>query len=490
MVKKLKVIKNKTSKKNLVKKKLQPKKGVKLKLVKIKKIQNKIKKINKKISKLRAKKNTIEKAVNKKPTKVLSTKKKSKVFFKKTKKIQKKTPKKIQKKITKKIPKKIIKKIKKIVKKKFPKTLKKTLVKNKLKKKSKKGLQLHKSSSNPIMGPTHFPWESHAVFNPASIYLGGRVHLFYRAMGSDGVSRIGYASSSDGVNFDDRLFYPIYFMQDVEDTKDHWPYTSPARPVYDTDLYASGGGWGGCEDPRAVVIDGVVYITFNMFNGWHSMRVAVVSIKEADLLAKRWHWSPISFISRFGDRQKNWVLFPEKINGKFVIFHNLDLGDPNHVGITYVNKLDSSESPTTKNSAPDPHVLPDHIVAWHKRTRSAASPPIKTKDGWLLFYHAMDKDGSEHYKLGALMLDLKDPSRVLYRAQYPILEPEEWYENDWKPGIIYASGAIEKDGELFVYYGGGDKRIGVASISMSKLINSMKEGSKTKLKVRKINKIK
>ena len=93
----------------------------------------------------------------------------------------------------------------------------------------------------------------------------------------------------------------------------------------------------------------------------------------------------------------------------------------------------------------------------------------------------MDKDDANRYKLGALLLDLKDPEKVLYRAQYPILEPDAWYENDWKPGIIYASGAVIKNGRLLIYYGGGDKHIGIASIMLSDLINSMKKNGAVKL---------
>ncbi len=345
-------------------------------------------------------------------------------------------------------------------------------------KKITKVTKLARSPRNPIIEPRSYSWESQAVLNPAAIYLDGRVHLFYRALGNDGVSRIGYASSSDGINFTERLSCPVYFVENTEEMKKHWPFTTPAH--YDIALYASGGGWGGCEDPRTVLIDDTIYMTFNMFNGWDSMRVAVTSIKEKDLLNKKWFWQNFSYLSHEGDRQKNWVLFPEKINGKFAIFHNLDKGDPSHVGITYVNKLDMSETPQGKD-APDPQKLPDHIVAWHKRTRSAASPPIKTKDGWLLLYHAMDKDDGDRYKLGAILLDLKDPQKVLYRAQHPILEPDVWYENDWKPGIIYASGSIVKDGKLFVYYGGGDKRIALATIKLQDLIKSMKENGKVKL---------
>ena len=67
------------------------------------------------------------------------------------------------------------------------------------------------------------------------------------------------------------------------------------------------------------------------------MRVAVTSIKEENLLNKKWIWENFSYLSRPGDRQKNWVLFPEKINGKFALFHNLDKGNPNRVHIAFIN---------------------------------------------------------------------------------------------------------------------------------------------------------
>ncbi len=380
---------------------------------------------------------------------------------------KKATTKKITKKIVKKTTKKITKKI----------------VKRKVVKKSSTKLERH--SGNPIMTPSHYSWESQAVFNPGAVISKGSVHLFYRALGDDGVSRIGYASSTDGVNFDTRLTHPVYIAQNYEEASKHWPFTSPARLTYNPSIYVSGGGWGGCEDPRTVIIDGVVYMTFNMFNGWYSMRVAVTSIKEEDLLNKRWNWQNFSYLSRPGDRQKNWVLFPEKINGKFALFHNLDKGDPSRVHIAYLHRLNTLEAPTAKE-APDPQQIRDHDVAWHYRTRSVASPPIKTKDGWLLLYHAMERNDPNRYKVGAMLLDLKDPEKVLYRASQPILEPDEWYENDYKPGVVYASGAVVKDGTLLVYYGGGDKYIAVASIELTELLNAIKQGKVVKLKNNKV----
>jgi predicted GH43/DUF377 family glycosyl hydrolase len=376
------------------------------------------------------------------------------------------------------------KKTKKVVKKSTKKkkvVVKKTTIKKKIKKvvrkislKTKIPSIVKKFEGNPIIEPKHNSfWESEAVFNPAAVVHDGRVHLFYRALGVDGVSRIGHISSSDGINFDDRLPYPVYAAQEAQEVQKHYPHTSPARLIYDPSFYTSGGGWGGCEDPRAVKIDGRIYMTFNMFNGWHSMRVAFTSISEQDLTHKVWNWSKFVYLSRPGDRQKNWVLFPEKINGKFALFHNLDKGDPSRVHIAYINKLDMSETPGEKDAV-DPQGLPDHIVAWHNRTRSASAPPIKTSDGWLLFYHAMDKDDPNRYKVGALLLDLKDPTKVLYRSSRPVLEPDEWYENDYKPGIIYASGAVVKDGTLFLYYGGGDKRIAVAYAKLDDFLRKLK----------------
>ena len=376
------------------------------------------------------------------------------------------------KKKTKKSPKK------KIVKKKS-KTLKRV---QKSKKKRPRALDLRRSLHNPVIDPTPGSyWESEAVFNPGAVIHGGRVHLFYRALGPDGISRVGYASSEDGIHFDKRYPYPVYMPETVTESAKHRPYTSPARLAYDTGLYVSGGGWGGCEDPRAVKIDGRVYLTFNIFNGWHSIRVGLTSISESDLEQGRWNWRRFVFLSPPNERHKNWVLFPEKVNGKYALLHNLYDNDPARVRVEY---LDDLEEYIPYFDSPDPHLLPDRELAWHNRTRSVVPPPIKTRYGWLLFYHAMDKSDPGRYKLGAMLLDSKDPRKILFRSRYPVLEPDEWYENDWKPGIIYASGAAIKGGTLFIYYGGGDKHIGVAYANLDEFVRKLMKNEHAVLSVK------
>lgn len=366
-----------------------------------------------------------------------------------------------------------------------PKAVKKTVSKKKSRKTSKKSqiskrvprkrrpraLDLRRSLHNPIINPVSGSyWESEAVFNPGAVLHGGRVHLFYRALGSDGISRVGYASSKDGIHFDKRYPHPVYMPETVAESSRHRPYTSPARLSYNTGLYISGGGWGGCEDPRAVKIGNRIYLTFNMFNGWHAIRVGLTSISEKDLEEGRWNWRRFVFLSPPNERHKNWALFPEKIGGKYALFHNLHHDDSSQVRIEYIDDLDGFIPPF---ESPDPQTLPDRELAWHNRTRSVGPPPVKTDYGWLAFYHAMDKNDPNRYKLGAMLLDSKDPRKILYRSRYPILEPDEWYENDWKPGIIYASGAIVKGDMLFIYYGGGDKYIGVAYTNLHEFVQKL-----------------
>jgi predicted GH43/DUF377 family glycosyl hydrolase len=332
---------------------------------------------------------------------------------------------------------------------------------------------------NPVVRPNpNDSWEANAVFNPAAIYLDGRVHILYRALGPDGVSRIGYASSRDGINFDERLREPAFVPEIAAAAKLRNPFTSPARLHYDTRTYASGGGWGGSEDPRLATIDGRVYMTFSSFNGWDSIRMSVASLTEKAFLAHEWDWRGPAFLSRAREVHKNWVLFPEKLNGKFAILHAISPA----VQIAYV---DDPEAGGEEGFPIDSHYdarTPGREEMWDSWVRGAGPPPIKTDKGWLLLYHAVDEREPSRFKLGAMLLDRGDPTRILYRSRRPILEPDAPYENDWKPGIVYSCGAIVKDGTLFVYYGGGDKTVNVATASLKRFLAELMENGNATLK--------
>lgn len=334
-------------------------------------------------------------------------------------------------------------------------------------------LLLNKSHRNPILKPGTNPWTAEAVMNPAATDLGGRIHLIYRAIGMDGVSRLGYASSPDGTTFDKRLPYPVYAAQKPRNLPGHAMRYSPI-------LYPSGGSWGGCEDPRMVVIEGRVYVTFNMFDGWDFIRVASISIAEEDFLSGQfWKWDGPHILSEPKQIHKNWVLFPEKIGGKYAILHSV----VPEVEIAYRDAIEDIglTEPFVESWAGPRGSLPAREDVWDSFVRGAGPPPVKTPRGWLLLYHAIDKRDPGRYKLGAMLLDLNDPTRVLCRSAAPVLSPDEPYENHGKPGIVYACGAVVRDNTLFVYYGGADKVVCVATAQLDSFLDALIAGSQPSL---------
>lgn len=321
---------------------------------------------------------------------------------------------------------------------------------------------LERHPENPIITPNpHNAWESEATFNPAAVQLDNKVHLLYRAIGSNGMSYIGYASGEDGIHFDERSDEPVYIAQE------HYSKLNAPKNRY-TNTYMSGGSWSGCEDPRAVVVDDTLYMTYTAFDGYHPPGMALTSIPVADFARQDWNWTEPILLSKPHAIQKNWVMFPEKINGKYAFMHSINpkiridfFDDPMDAEMA-IESLFSNKGNNTR---------------WDNLMRGPATPPLKTKEGWLVLYHAMDKRDPDRYKLGAMLLDLEDPTKILHRSAAPILEPNMHYENEGaKRGVVFACGSIIKDGRLFVYYGGADSVACVASAPLDTFLEAvMKE---------------
>lgn len=326
---------------------------------------------------------------------------------------------------------------------------------------------LYKPIHNPILSPqAHNSWEAFCTFNPAAIYAADKVHLLYRAQGHDYVSQIGYASSSDGIAIDERLDKPAYWPTQV--------FEGVSLPPGDPDSpFISGGGCGGCEDPRATIIDDRVYMTYVAYNGWDHPRVALTSIALTDFLAQRFFWEKPVIISAPGIVDKSACIFPEKINGKYVILHRVF---PD-ILIDYVDSLNFDGSSYLQGQD---KISPRSSEWWDSRKIGAGAPPLKTEAGWLLIYQAVDDKDASQYKIGAMLLDLNDPSKVLFRSAMPILEPKEKYENfGFKAGVVYPCGAVIKDGTLLVYYGGADSFVCVATADLGEFLDDLKQTGKT-----------
>jgi predicted GH43/DUF377 family glycosyl hydrolase len=192
--------------------------------------------------------------------------------------------------------------------------------------------RLCRHEENPILEPLdENAWEAFSAFNAAAVLLDEKVHLLYRAQGHDGISILGYAMTEDGIHITKRSPDPVFVPSNPFDTRKK----GTPRHSYP---YVSGGGWGGCEDPRLTKIGGRIYMTYVAFNGAAPPGVALTSIRTSDF-GKRWRWTEPRLISRPGHTRKNWVVFPEKIRGKFAILHIISP----LIGVDYVDSLDDPD---------------------------------------------------------------------------------------------------------------------------------------------------
>ncbi len=338
---------------------------------------------------------------------------------------------------------------------------------------------LERFSDNPILEPvpTH-PWESKAVFNPGAINIGGKVHIIYRALGDADISFLGYASSIDGLHIDERLDKPIYSPREPFEgslstgATTRTPTvtivsTEEADEIVVSEYTSGGGGSGRCEDPRLSVINSKIYMTYVAYDGHSPPRVALTSINVDDFLARDWQWKQPVLISPPGVVDKNACILPEKINSKYVIFHRIypDI---------LIDFVDDLEFDGKTRWLKGEYKIPPREDYWDSRKLGAGAPPIRTKDGWLLIYQAVGERDPSQYLIGAMLLDLKDPTRVLARSDVPILEPQAKYENEgWKSGVVYPCGAVVIKDRLFVYYGGADKFVCGASVKLDEFLGRL-----------------
>jgi predicted GH43/DUF377 family glycosyl hydrolase len=291
-------------------------------------------------------------------------------------------------------------------------------------------MKLIREKNDPILTPIkENQWESYSGFNCAAAIANDTVHIIYRAeddpVAQNSISRLGYASSTDGINF----------------TRQDQPVFGPEGPQEK----------GGVEDPRLTKINDEFYMLYTAYSGeshahdWYNTKIAMASTKDFQ------NWKRWGVILDEVDN-KDGALFPEKINEQYVLLHRRKP----HIWLGYSDNFYcwSDHKPimtTIENS-------------WESKKIGIAGPPHKTDKGWLLFYHAVDN--KDVYRLGVALLDLDDPSKVLIRQKEPILEPElPWEQEGQIPNVVFSCGSVKKGDKYYVYYGGADIVIGVASVS-------------------------
>lgn len=328
-------------------------------------------------------------------------------------------------------------------------------------------------AGNPILSPNPAnEWESLVVTNPtvAEDPATGDVIMLYRAAGNDDEHRVvfGLARSRDGKTF-----------ERVSDT-----------PVF---VNSESGFDGGCvEDPRVVRFGDWYFVTYAsrpFAPGKYWATNNNITILRPELppeapwlfrnnatstglaITKDFRsWIRLGRLTLPTVDNRDVILFPEKVGGKFVLLQR----PMQWAGEGFDNAFPGIWISFSDDVLhwPEMQLLAQGVEDWEHKI-GGNSPPLRTDLGWLVLYHAVGAD--KLYRLGALILDIDDPTKILYRSPEPFLTPSEDYEIDgFYPGVIFPCGQVVRDNVLHLYYGGADRFVGLATCPLNDLLEYMK----------------
>jgi predicted GH43/DUF377 family glycosyl hydrolase len=294
-------------------------------------------------------------------------------------------------------------------------------------------------AKNPILTADDMPFTCSGIYNSGVVRFKGKYLMLCRVESIDISNYFIPAISEDGYHFKVNK-KPISLPRDEEFKK----YTE--EMIY---------------DPRITEIDGVYYICFAAHSSY-GVRIGMLKTKDFE------KFNSCGFISEPDNR--NGVLFPEKINGLYARLDRPILPDDRgDIWISYSPDLIF----WGRSKCVFKRGLHGH---WYWKKIGAGAVPIRTNKGWLEIWHGVHvMAGYQYvYHLGAMLLDLEDPSIVIARAKAPILSPREPYERvGLTSNVVFTSGAIlEENGEVKIYYGGADTVQCVATARIEDLVEA------------------
>lgn len=289
---------------------------------------------------------------------------------------------------------------------------------------------------NPILTKDDIPYAVETVHNAGVTKFNGRYIMLFRSHLDTGRSIIGLAESKDGFKFTPR---PEPFM------------TSSKEQVFcEYEQF-------GVEDPRITPLEEAYYITYNAYSP-HGVRVGLAKTKDFESVER------VAFITQADYR--NTVLFPEKINGRYVRL------DRPHSDICPWS-IWISFSPDLRYWGDSKVVMKPAKYHWDEMKIGPGAPPIRTNKGWLSIYHGVFQtmDGCV-YRLGAALHSLDDPSQILGVGSRWILQPEDqWEIVGYVHNVVFSCGAVaEEDGTLKLYWGAADKVMCAGTASIDELV--------------------
>lgn len=334
-----------------------------------------------------------------------------------------------------------------------------------------------------ILGPTDKQFENNGVFNPGIYQEGNTIHILYRAAEHGNYSTIGYAKTEGPTKVIERHEKPL-IMRDFEYEKH------------------------GVEDARIVKIEDTYYITYTAYDGVNAMGALAISKDlihfekqgiitphvnyqeyenfvnccDNNKLNPKYHqyYNLFAQIGLVADefrllRDKDVVLFPRKINGKFMMLHRIWPG----IQIVEFEDFKDLTEAFWKEYLIN---LVDHIVLDPKdifevNYIGAGGPPIETEYGWLLIYHGVQETiKGKIYHAKAALLQLDNPKIEIARLPFPLFSPTKQWEIEGEvSNIVFPTGHALFGNDLYIYYGVADKHIAVAKVDLNELLLELRK---------------
>ena len=299
-------------------------------------------------------------------------------------------------------------------------------------------------TENPIIGRNPAKGISR-IFNSAVQPYGDGFIGVFRAEQTDGIPFIYLGRSADGIhwNFD---------KEKIRFTDENGELFEPS--------YA--------YDPRLIKIEDTYYIIWCQ----DAYGAALGMAKTTDFKTFTRLENPFLPFNR------NGVLFPRKVGGKFML-----LSRPSDSGHTPFGDIFLSESPDLEYWGHHRHVMSKTGNWWENVKIGGGAAPIETSEGWLIFYHGVCNTCNGYvYSVGGAILDIDEPSRVKYRCANWLLTPEKWYEErGFVPNVVFPCATLQdpQTGRIAVYYGCADSYVGLAFGYVDEIIDYIKENNRT-----------
>jgi len=302
---------------------------------------------------------------------------------------------------------------------------------------------LWRYSGNPVIGWNPIP-KAARVFNSAVLPHEGKFVGAFRADQKNGRATLFFGRSDDGVRWN--------IGPDPIQWVDEQGKPNPTSYAY---------------DPRFLKLEGEFYIVW--CDDMHGASIGLGKTKDFKTFVRL--PNPLMPFNR------NGVLFPRKVNGKYLLFSR-----PSDSGHTPFGNIYLSESPDLVYWGKHRFVMGNGGSGWWQGTKIGAGPvPIETKEGWLLFYHGVSYTCSGFvYSTGAAILDIQDPGKVLYRTRDYILTPEKPYETTgFVPNVAFPCANIydAATGRIAIYYGAADTYTAMAFAQVDELLAYIKANS-------------